>query len=67
MKHKKFSYRLYFSFPIQLVIMQIKYNQLQLLYWVVLTGFVTGTLMDKYGLQYLFLDPEYLGRVSWLS
>lgn len=57
----------YYSFPVQLVVMHVKKSQLLLLYWVVLFGCVTRTFGNKFGMPYLFLDPEYLGHVSPLA
>ena len=59
--------RIYFSFPIQLLMMHVKKNQLLVMYWLILTGFVTGTFVKKFGVPYLFLDPEYAGSVSFTS
>lgn len=47
--------------------MHFKKSQLLLLYWVVLFGCVTRTFGNKFGMPYLFLDPEYLGHVSPLA
>ncbi len=35
--------------------------------WVVLLLMMSGSLGRRLGLQYLFLDPEYLGEVNFLS
>lgn len=35
--------------------------------WVLLIGFVTQVLARRFGIPYLFLDPEYLGDVNALS
>ncbi len=35
--------------------------------WVLLIGFVTQALARRFGIPYLFLDPEYLGDVNALS
>lgn len=45
----------------------IKKNHLLLLYWFILFGFVTGWLSQRFGIPYLFLDPEYLGEVNFRS
>ncbi len=45
----------------------IKKNHLLLLYWFILFGFVTGWLSPRFGIPYLFLDPEYLGEVNFRS
>ncbi|MEO8150301.1 MAG: patatin-like phospholipase family protein [Bacteroidia bacterium] len=62
-----FLHRLIFSFPVQLLILNIKKNQLQFIYWILLFCIVTRNLLNRYGLPYLFLDPEYMGRVSGWS
>lgn len=38
-----------------------------LLTWLVLFGFVSQTLAVKFGIPYLFLSPEYLNEVNWVS
>ncbi|MEO5674390.1 MAG: hypothetical protein ABIQ74_07060 [Chitinophagales bacterium] len=35
--------------------------------WVILVLIVTGNLFAKYGWRYLFLDPEYFSKVSFIS
>ena len=59
--------RFYFSFPVQLLVMHLKKNHLMMVLWVLLIGFVTQTFSRRFGIPYLFLDPEYLGEVNWLS
>src|SRR5258708_6998572 len=56
-----------FSFPVQLLMLLIKKNHVLLLYWLVLFGFVTGWLSQRFGVPYLFVDPEYLGSVNFRS
>jgi len=67
MKLKTFLERVVYSFPVQLVIMHVKKNQLVLIYWVLLFAFVTQTISKRFGIPYLFLDPEYLGKVDYKS
>jgi hypothetical protein len=59
--------RLLYSFSIQLVVMHLKKNQLMMLYWFILFGFITQSFSKRFGIPYLFLDPEYLGEVNILS
>lgn len=59
--------RIVFFFPVQLLLVQIKKNPIFVLFWLILTGFVTGTLAAKYGISLLFVDPEYLGDVGFFS
>lgn len=66
MKHA-FLRRFVFFFPIQLLLVQIKKNPILVIFWLLLTGFVTGKVAAKYGVSLLFVDPEYLGDVDFLS
>ncbi len=52
-------------FPMQLLVNNFKKNQFLLLFWLILFAIVTGNLGGKHGIPYLFLDPEYLGTVSY--
>lgn len=58
---------IFYSFPIQLLLIHLKKNFTLLLIWTILFAIVTGHIGKEFGIPYLFLDPEYLGRVSWLS
>ncbi len=59
--------RFIYSFPIQLLMVLIKKNHVLALYWFILFGFVTGWLSQRFGIPYLFLDPEYIGAVGFQS
>lgn len=59
--------RVAYFFPIQLFLLHIKQNHLLLLFWTVLLGFITSSMGETYGVPYLFLDPEYMGRVDFWS
>ena len=65
MRH--FFQQIYFSFPVQLLLLHLRSNMLLLSLWVVLLLMISGSLGRRLGLQYLFLDPEYLGEVNFLS
>lgn len=58
---------LYYSFPVQLLVLHLRSNLLLLGLWGLMALFFSGALGRKLGLQYLFLDPEYLGQVNFLS
>src|SRR5690625_7726039 len=47
-------------FPINLLISHIKYNNIMLLYWIVLFGVINNYIGEGIGLPFLFLSPEYL-------
>jgi len=55
------------SFPIQLVFYHIRRNAAMLGIWLILIALMMGGVGKVYGIQYLFLDPEYLGRVNFWS
>ena len=59
--------RVWYSFPVQLLGLQLRQNHLLLTLWVLLVLFVSDRLAAKFGVKYLFLEPEYLGRVGGLS
>jgi hypothetical protein len=64
MNIRKYSSRFLYSFPVQLVIMHFKKNQMMMLYWLLLFGFITETIASRFGIPFLFLDPEYMGHVG---
>lgn len=59
--------RIVFFFPFQLFWLHLRSNQLLLIFWAILFAFITSNLATKYGVHYLFLDPEYLGNVDMWS
>ncbi len=59
--------RFFYSFPIQLVIVLLKKNQILLIYWIFLFGWITNSFSKTFGIPYLFLDPEYMGIVGFTS
>jgi len=48
------------SFSVQLLLLHLRTNALLLVVWLVLAFMMSGVLGPRLGLQYLFLDPEYL-------
>lgn len=54
-------------FPVQLLFLHFKKSHLLLLIWAIMFGFAGQLVATKFGVPYLFLSPEYLGEVSWLS
>lgn len=59
--------RVLYFFPLQLVWVHLSRNHLVLGIWAVLMGYVTQGLGNSYGIPYLFLDPEYVGKVNFYS
>jgi hypothetical protein len=67
LQNNKYYNSIAYFFPIQLVMVHIKKNQSFVLFWVVLFGLITQNFSAKYGTPYLFLAPEYLGNVDYVS
>lgn len=58
---------LIFFFPVQLLVQYFKSHQVLLIPWFLILLFVTNSTGRVMGIPYLFLDPEYLHRVSFWS
>ena len=56
-----------YFFPIQLLLCHFKKNITIVIFWAALLGLVTGNIAVKYGIPFLFLDPEYIDKVSFWS
>jgi hypothetical protein len=56
-----------YSFPIQLLLNNIRRNVVLLFCWVILFAMVTGSFGKYLGIPYLFLDPEYVNQVNFSS
>lgn len=56
-----------YSFPVQLLVNNIKRNQVLMLCWIILFAMITGNFGKYLGIPYLFLDPEYMNEVSFAS
>lgn len=59
--------RILYSFPVQLLLLHLKKNLSLLLVWILLLGIILEQFGVVLGIPFLFLDPEYLHEVSWLS
>jgi Patatin-like phospholipase len=64
---KIFFKNLYFSLPLQLLIMQARHHKFILLQWLFLFLAVSQSFGVAIGIPYLFLEPEYMGDVSFWS
>jgi hypothetical protein len=62
-----FATRFTYSFPVQLLLNNVKRNVVLLFCWVILFAMITGSFGKYLGIPYLFLDPEYLNSVSFSS
>ncbi len=58
---------IYYSFQVQLLILHLKRHQFLLFFWVLLFLVVSNSFGNEFGIPYLFLDPEYLGKVNFTS
>ncbi|MEP5610827.1 MAG: patatin-like phospholipase family protein, partial [Cyclobacteriaceae bacterium] len=56
-----------FSLPFQLAFLHIRKNLALLALWAIIIAAFSGGLGKVYGIQYLFLDPEYQGQVNFWS
>ncbi len=65
--YSRLARRVLYFFPFQLLVLHLKKNLLLLLLWLLLFGYITQQVGLKYGVPYLFLYPEYFGRVSMWS
>lgn len=55
------------SFAVQLLLLHLRSNFLLLFIWALFLLMISGLLGPNLGLQYLFLDPEYLGQTGFAS
>lgn len=58
---------IWYSLPVQLVLLQLRRHWFLLLPWILLMLIVNGLLFFRLGWYLLFLDPEYFGRVGMAS
>jgi hypothetical protein len=58
---------IFYSLPLQLLFLHFRKYQVLLIFWIVLFSAVGGALMKTFGAEALFLAPEYLGNVNYLS
>ncbi|WP_250632802.1 patatin-like phospholipase family protein [Rhodoflexus caldus] len=53
-----------YSFPVQLLLFQLRRNLLLLSLWALLLGVTVGQWGEGLGIPYLFLAPEYMGQAG---
>jgi Patatin-like phospholipase len=58
---------IFYSFPVQLLLLHFKKFQVLMVFWFLLFGAVGGSFMKAFGVNALYLAPEYLGKVNALS
>ncbi|MBR9920058.1 MAG: patatin-like phospholipase family protein [Bacteroidetes bacterium] len=59
--------QIFYSFPVQLLVLHLRNNFVLLLIWLFLAMLLTGAIGSKYGVKLLFWAPEYLGVVGFWS
>ncbi len=59
--------RVWYFFPLQILFLHFKRNHIVLGFWTVLFLFITNVIGYKYGIPYLFLAPEYYGKIDVFS
>jgi hypothetical protein len=59
--------KIVYSLPVQLFLNNLQRNHVLILCWVILFAMITGSFGKYLGIPYLFLDPEYLNRVNFVS
>lgn len=64
---KQLLYRVFYSFPVQLLLVHLQKNTMLLGVWVFIILMASGSLGRSFGVMYLFLNPEYLDEVSFWS
>ncbi|MFN8277156.1 MAG: hypothetical protein U0T84_06720 [Chitinophagales bacterium] len=57
----------YFSFPVQLLLLNFQRNQFLMVFWAIIFGVLMGKIGASVGVPYLLLDPEYLGNTGYFS
>ena len=58
---------IFYSLPVQLLFLHFRKYQLLLIIWLVLFAIANGSFMKSFGADALFLAPEYLGNVNFMS
>ena len=64
---KRLLANIFYSFPIQLLILHFRKYQVLLIFWFVLFSIINSNFLKDYGADALFFVPEYLNHVNFLS
>ncbi len=65
--NSNFFRKIFYFFPVQLIFVHLKNNPILTAIWFLILGICTRLVSEKYGIPFLFLTPEYLGDVSFIS
>ncbi len=66
-KNSQFWDRITYFFPVQLIILNFRKNQILLIFWLILFAITFESVGKGLGIPNLFLDPEYNGENSFVS
>lgn len=58
---------IYYFLPVQLLLLHFRKYQVLLVFWIILIATITGNFAAHFGAASLFLAPEYLGNINFLS
>jgi hypothetical protein len=58
---------IYYFLPVQLLLLHFRKYQLLVIFWLILFATITGNFASHFGASSLFLAPEYLGHINFLS
>ena len=58
---------IYYFLPVQLLLLHFRKYQLLLSFWLILLLTITGNFASHFGASSLFLAPEYLGKINFMS
>lgn len=58
---------IYRFLPVQLLLLHFRKYQLLLLFWLLIVAVITGNFASAFGASSLFLSPEYLGHINFIS
>jgi hypothetical protein len=64
---KKYIVGIFYSLPVQLFFLHFRKYQILLLFWYILFATVNGSFMERFGVNNLYMTPEYLGHVNTIS
>ncbi|HLP20042.1 MAG TPA: hypothetical protein VK174_07070, partial [Chitinophagales bacterium] len=56
---------IYYSFPVQLLLLSFKRHQFLLFFWLLMFAIIVGKFGAGIGTHSVLLDPEYLGNVGY--
>lgn len=59
--------QIYYSFPVRLLVLHFRNHLVLILLWAFLALLITGAVGKFFGMHYLFLTPDYQGKVGFWS